>query len=143
MIRQNPRSKNTPLPPQGGRKIEPDLSTPTNPRLIDVVKFSPEHLRAARGLLNWSREDLKKASGVSMETIKNIEGGIWKPNDDTHMKIVDTFAKHGVEFIWQAGFAKYGLKVGGVMRVVEEKEQDMDKVADELQEFIITEGAED
>jgi transcriptional regulator with XRE-family HTH domain len=35
---------------------------------------TPEQLRAARGLLNWSRTDLARAAGVSAETVNRAEG---------------------------------------------------------------------
>src|SRR5580704_17675732 len=36
-------------------------------------------LRAARGLLDWTRADLAKAANSSPETVKNIEHGTFKP----------------------------------------------------------------
>ncbi|WP_445730545.1 helix-turn-helix domain-containing protein [Methylocystis sp. IM2] len=40
----------------------------------EFVSISPEQLRAARGLLNWSRTDLASAAGVSAETVNRAEG---------------------------------------------------------------------
>jgi transcriptional regulator with XRE-family HTH domain len=60
-------------------------------------------LRAARGLLDWSRSDLSKASKVSPETIKNIEHGTFKPQDTTEDAIIHAFAAQGVEFIENEG----------------------------------------
>lgn len=54
-------------------------------------------LRAARGLLDWTRSDLAKASGLSPETIKNIEHGIYTPQDATIKSIIETLTLHGVE----------------------------------------------
>ena len=55
-------------------------------------------LRAARGLLDWSRSDLSKASNISPETIKNIEHGTFKPQEMTADAIVKAFAINGVVF---------------------------------------------
>jgi transcriptional regulator with XRE-family HTH domain len=55
-------------------------------------------LRAARGLLDWSRSDLSKASKVSQETIKNIEHGVFRPQETTEEAIIGAFAAQGVEF---------------------------------------------
>ena len=63
-------------------------------------------LRAARGLLDWTRADLAKASGLSPETIKNIEHGIFKPTEATTLSIVNTFAVHNVEFTENDGVRK-------------------------------------
>ena len=60
-------------------------------------------LRAARGLLDWSRSDLAKASNISPETIKNIEHGTFKPQEMTADAIVKAFAAHGVEFLENDG----------------------------------------
>jgi DNA-binding XRE family transcriptional regulator len=60
-------------------------------------------LRAARGLLDWSRGDLSKASKVSQETIKNIEHGIFRPQETTEQALIRAFATHGVEFSGSEG----------------------------------------
>lgn len=55
-------------------------------------------LRAARGLLDWTRTDLAKAAGVSPETIKNIEHGTFRPQESTADAIVRAFQTKNVEF---------------------------------------------
>lgn len=60
--------------------------------------ITPAQLRAARGLLDWTRSELAKASGLSAETIKNIEHGIYTPQENTIAAIVNAFATHHVEF---------------------------------------------
>jgi DNA-binding XRE family transcriptional regulator len=55
-------------------------------------------LRAARGLLDWTRSDLAKAANISPETIKNIEHGTFRPQETTAEAIIQAFAVHGVEF---------------------------------------------
>jgi transcriptional regulator with XRE-family HTH domain len=45
--------------------------------------MTPAQLRAARGLLNWSRKELNAASGVSVDTLKNIETGKFTPQKTT------------------------------------------------------------
>jgi transcriptional regulator with XRE-family HTH domain len=61
--------------------------------------IKPAQLRAARGLLGWSREELTAASGVSTETIKNIELGRFQPTPETVGKLCLTFVSHGVGFL--------------------------------------------
>src|SRR5882757_9483274 len=55
-------------------------------------------LRAARGLLDWTRADLAKAANISPETVKNIEHGTFKPQENTAEAIVQAFAVHSVKF---------------------------------------------
>ena len=60
--------------------------------------MTPAQLRAARGLLGWTREELKSASGVSTETIRNIEHGRYQPMPETVHKLRLTFVSQGVGF---------------------------------------------
>ena len=75
--------------------------------------FTAAQLRAARGLLDWTRSDLAKASGLSQETIKNIEHGTYKPQEATIESISRTFASHNVEFLENEGVR---LQQDSVMR---------------------------
>jgi DNA-binding XRE family transcriptional regulator len=60
-------------------------------------------LRAARGLLDWTRTDLAKAANISPETVKNIEHGTFRPQEQTAEAIVRTFAAQNVEFMENEG----------------------------------------
>jgi DNA-binding XRE family transcriptional regulator len=60
--------------------------------------FTGAQCRAARGLVDWTRDELAKAAKVSPETIKNIEHGVFRPQEETAMKIQRTFEMEGVEF---------------------------------------------
>ncbi len=62
--------------------------------------LSARQIKAARALLKWTRKDLAKASGMSAETVKNIEHGIYLPKKETLTNLVDTFARHGVQFVY-------------------------------------------
>lgn len=68
--------------------------------------ITPEQLRAARGLLDWSRGDLSKASGISQETIKNIEHNVFHPQETTEKAIVKAFAAQDVRFLGSDGVQK-------------------------------------
>lgn len=63
-------------------------------------------LRAARGLMDWTRSELAKASGLSAETIKNIEHGVYMPQEATISAIVLAFADNDVEFTESDGVRK-------------------------------------
>jgi predicted transcriptional regulator len=77
--------------------------------------MTPAQLRAASALLDWSRNDLQRASGISPETIKNIECGKFNPTGNTVEKIIRCFADHGVEFMGHK-------QIQGVMLMTSEKE---------------------
>jgi len=84
-------------------------------------------LRAARGLLDWTRADLAKAANISPETVKNIEHGTFKPQENTAEAIIKAFAVHNVVFTDNEGVQ---LKRDAVIRFegVEGFKQFMDDV---------------
>lgn len=61
--------------------------------------ISGAQLRAARGHMEWSRTQCGRLSGVSAETIKNIENESFNPTGHTVEAIVKCFADRGIEFI--------------------------------------------
>jgi len=58
-------------------------------------------IRAARGILNWSRKDLAEHSGVSFASMMRLESfkGVPASNFKTLESIKQAFEKAGVEFI--------------------------------------------
>jgi DNA-binding XRE family transcriptional regulator len=68
--------------------------------------LSASQLRAARGLLDWTRADLAKAANISPETIKNIEHGTFRPQEATTEAIVRAFAAQNVAFTDSEGVKK-------------------------------------
>lgn len=58
-------------------------------------------IRAARGLLNWSRKDLAEQSGVSFASMMRLESfdGVPSSNVKTLDAIKKAFEEAGVEFI--------------------------------------------
>jgi len=61
--------------------------------------FAPSQLRAARGLVDWSADDLAKVSGVSAATIRHFENGGGEPCLTTLSAIRAAFARTGVVFL--------------------------------------------
>lgn len=55
-------------------------------------------LRAARGLLDWTRTELAEFAKISPETVKNIEHGTFRPQEQTAQAIYAAFAQHDVVF---------------------------------------------
>jgi transcriptional regulator with XRE-family HTH domain len=64
-----------------------------------VMLLTPEQLRAARGLLDWSRAELAKRSGTAPETIQAFEIGASDPKLSTLRKWRLALQWAGVEFI--------------------------------------------
>lgn len=71
--------------------------------------------KAARALLEWTQDDLARASGVALPTIANIERGASSPRADTLRALQETFENEGVEFLEPSGVQlvgeKFGLKI--------------------------------
>jgi DNA-binding XRE family transcriptional regulator len=61
--------------------------------------ITPEQIRAARALLNWSQNDLAEASEIASQSIKNIERGVTDPRLSTAVAIKTTLEKAGVQFL--------------------------------------------
>lgn len=70
----------------------------TQIRLKDSA-IGPSQLRAARGMLGWSRAELAKEAKLSAETIKNIEHGVYSPKEETIKTLVEAFARRGIQFV--------------------------------------------
>nr|WP_308721102.1 helix-turn-helix transcriptional regulator [Komagataeibacter xylinus] len=60
-------------------------------------------VRAARGLLGWSRDRLVKASGVPKRTIVRFEDEVTSPRKSTISAIRAALEAAGVEFIAENG----------------------------------------
>ena len=65
--------------------------------------ITPEQTRAARGLLDWSQQDLANAAGVGIVTVHQLEAGTSQPRRATLDVIRRAFESAGVEFIDENG----------------------------------------
>ena len=70
-------------------------------------------LRAARALVNWSRMDLAKKSGVSVNTIQDFEIGGSDPKQGTIQKWIRALAAAGVEMIDATDTSGHGVRLRG------------------------------
>src|ERR1700691_4660476 len=62
------------------------------------MSISGRQIRAARALLDLSREELAQKCDVTMITIRNIESESVEPQGKTLSNILNIFDKKGVEF---------------------------------------------
>lgn len=60
--------------------------------------ITPSQCRAARGLLNWTQDDLAEKAQVGVVTIRQFERGKTEPQRATLVVMQDAFEKAGVEF---------------------------------------------
>lgn len=73
--------------------------------------ISPAQIRAARGLMDWSRQRLSTESGVPMSTLADYENERTKSMLSVNMgRIISAFERHGVIFIGSLGVT---FKKGG------------------------------
>jgi len=56
-------------------------------------------IRAARAMLGWSREDLLKASGISMSALLRMEGALADSRSSTLNKVAKALTLAGIEFV--------------------------------------------
>ena len=56
-------------------------------------------IRAARAMLGWSREDLLKASGISMSALLRMEGALADRRSSTLNKVAKALTLAGIEFV--------------------------------------------
>jgi DNA-binding XRE family transcriptional regulator len=61
--------------------------------------LTPAQIRAARALVGWSQVDLADASGVALQSIKNIETGKTDPRLSTATALRAALEKAGVIFL--------------------------------------------
>ena len=70
-----------------------------------ILKVSIRQIKAARALLGWSQEQLAKAAGISVPTIKRLEAqdGSLGGRLETAEKITLALQHGGIEFISENG----------------------------------------
>jgi predicted transcriptional regulator len=64
---------------------------------------TPAQCRAARGLVDWSQQDLADHAGVGIVTVRQIEAGVSEPRRATLVVVKQAFEKAGIEFIDENG----------------------------------------
>jgi transcriptional regulator with XRE-family HTH domain len=63
-----------------------------------------DQLRAARSLLGWSQSELAARSGLSLPTVKRLEGGFGpRVSEGAHVKVQKAVEAAGIEFLDENG----------------------------------------
>jgi transcriptional regulator with XRE-family HTH domain len=65
--------------------------------------ISPEQCRAARGLLNWSQQELADRAQVGIVTVRQLEAGQHEPRRSTLDVVRRALEAAGVDFIDKNG----------------------------------------
>ena len=68
-----------------------------------MLVISPQQIRAARALINWSQQKLADACGVSLNALNNIEREVGNPRQKTLMSIRKSLEEQGIVFIEDTG----------------------------------------
>jgi transcriptional regulator with XRE-family HTH domain len=75
------------------------------------MSITTAQIRGARGILNWSQQDLAQRTGISATSIGAIENGQTTPRESTLSTIRKTLENGGIEFI---GLDGVRLRTGDV-----------------------------
>lgn len=67
------------------------------------MSITTAQIRGARGILNWSQQDLAQRTGISATSIGSIENGQTTPRQNTLETIKSTFERNGIEFLGLEG----------------------------------------
>jgi transcriptional regulator with XRE-family HTH domain len=65
--------------------------------------ITPSQCRAARGLLDWTQQELANAARIGVATVRLFEGEIGEPRQATLAVLRQAFELAGVEFIDKNG----------------------------------------
>ena len=65
---------------------------------MGTVDLTVEHVRAARGLLKWTQDELASRAGVTITTISYWVNERVKPSEETKIQVRRAFEEAGIEF---------------------------------------------
>jgi len=72
--------------------------------------ITPDQCRAARGLLNWTQEELAFQAALGIVTIRQFEAGRIQPRKKTLKAIRSTFDFWSVEILDEDGHGGVGVR---------------------------------
>ncbi|GJE18787.1 helix-turn-helix domain-containing protein [Methylobacterium marchantiae] len=60
--------------------------------------ITPEYIRSARAMLGWSISDISERSGLSISTIKRVEGEAHCVKEQSYQLVINTLRTGGIRF---------------------------------------------
>lgn len=75
--------------------------------------MSPEQVRAARGWLGWSQQDLAKRASVGLSTVKDFENGNRTPISNNLQAIQRAIEAGGIALLFGSKGEALGVKKAG------------------------------
>lgn len=81
------------------------------------MPITSKQIRAARGLLNLSQKELAHKSGLSVNSLNNIERDVGSPRVDSMHAIRDALLREGIEFL-----ERDGVRLAGELLEIEKIE---------------------
>lgn len=72
-----------------------------------MILLTREQCRAARGLLNWTQQDLASHCGLSKTSINNFERGLGNSKTDTLNRIHKTLIQEGITLLPHDGIQRH------------------------------------
>jgi transcriptional regulator with XRE-family HTH domain len=75
------------------------------------MPITTAQIRGARGVLNWSQNDLSARTGISATSIGSIENGITSARESTLIAFKKAFEDAGIEFFGNDGIRKKSFNV--------------------------------
>lgn len=79
--------------------------------MVQNAMIIPAQSRAARAFLNWTLDDLAKASGLSRTSLNTFEQGASNAKAETYRSIQNAFEKAGIEFTAEPGVRMRGQRL--------------------------------
>jgi transcriptional regulator with XRE-family HTH domain len=74
-------------------------------------RLSREQCRAARGLLDWTQEELAERAGVSRSTVRDFEKGRHDLNRASADQVIEALERSGVVLVAAAGDLGAGVRL--------------------------------
>lgn len=76
-----------------------------------ATMLTASQCRAARALLDASRETLSRAAGIDVRVISQFEQKVHEPDDKTKRRLLEALEHGGVDFIPESGEGGVGVRL--------------------------------
>lgn len=75
--------------------------------------ITPSQIRAARGMLKWSAQELADKAGIALQTVQRMErdGGVDKATGKNVRLVQEILEGAGIIFIFEKSYVAVGLDI--------------------------------